>query len=46
MKNKLFKLYAYVNTIDRRYIQWAYLAFTLGLLILSPMNELPGSGTR
>lgn len=46
MKNKFFQFFAYLNTIDRRYIQWAYVAFTLSLLIVSPMNEMPGSGTR
>jgi len=46
MKNKVFQIYAYLNNIDRRYMQLAYFAFTLGLLILSPMSEMPGSGTR
>jgi len=46
MKNKLFQYFICLNTIDRRYIQWAYIAFTLSLLLVSPMNEMPGSGTR
>ncbi len=45
MKNKLFQLYAYFNSIDRRYIQWAYFVFMLGMVILRAPED-GGSGTR
>ena len=44
MKNKLFQLYVYFNTIDRRYIQWAYFVFVLGMAIMT--SEDGGGGTR
>jgi len=45
MKNKLFKLYAYVITIDRRYLQLAYSVFLLAFFILCSPED-GGSGTR
>ena len=45
MKTKLFQLYVYFNNIDRRYIQWAYLAFTLAMFIIASPED-GGSGTR
>jgi len=46
MKNKLFQLYLYFNHMDRRYIQWAYFVFTLGLLIVKGTSDEGGGGTR
>ena len=44
MKNKLFQLYVKLNTIDRRYMQYAYFVLMLAMLV---MNRAPedGSGT-
>ena len=46
MKNKFFQLYTYFNTIDRRYIQWAYFVFTLSLFLVRGMSDDGGTGTR
>jgi len=46
MKNKFFQLYTYFNTIDRRYIQWAYFVFAMGLMIVRGTSEEIGGGTR
>ena len=46
MKNKLFQLYVQLNNIDRRYIQWAYFAFMLAMLVIQGSPEDGGSGTR
>jgi hypothetical protein len=46
MKNKLFQLYVQFNNIDRRYIQWAYFVFMLGMFIVQGSTEDGGSGTR
>lgn len=46
MKNKLFQLYVHLNTMDRRYIQWAYFVFALSLLIIRGMTDEPSGGTR
>jgi len=45
MKNKLFQLYAYVSTIDRRYVQYAYLAYMLAVFVLRVPDDGSG-GTR
>jgi hypothetical protein len=46
MKDKFFQLYLYFNTIDRRYVQWAYFVFALGMLIVRGTSEDSGGGTR
>ena len=45
MKNKFFQLYAYVSTIDRRYLQLAYSIFMLAFFIIYAPED-GGSGTR
>jgi hypothetical protein len=45
MKTKLFQLYAYVNNIDRRYVQWAYFAFMLAMFVIQGSPEDGGGGT-
>ena len=45
MNKTLFKLYAFYNSIDRRYIQFAYMVFMLGMMVLR-VPEDGGSGTR
>ncbi len=45
MKNKLFQLYAYASTIDRRYLQLAYSVFMLAVFIICSPED-GGSGTR
>lgn len=45
MKNKLTQLYIYINTIDRRYIQYASLVFMLAMFILRAPEDGSG-GTR
>lgn len=45
MKTKLFQLYTYFNNLDRRYIQWAYFAFTLAMFIARGSTEDGGGGT-
>jgi hypothetical protein len=44
MKNKLFQLYVKLNTIDRRYIQYAYFAFMFAMMVALRSPE-DGSGT-
>lgn len=46
MKTKLFQLYTYFNSIDRRYLQWAYFVLMLALYITTGSTEDGGSGTR
>lgn len=46
MKNRLFQLYVRFNNIDRRYFQWTYFIFMLGLLVLQGSPEDGGGGTR
>jgi hypothetical protein len=46
VKNKLFQLFVSINNIDRRYIQWAYFVFMLGMLIVQGAPEDGGGGTR
>ena len=45
MKNKLFQLYIYINTIDRRYIQLAYFVFMLAMFVANSPED-GGNGTR
>ena len=45
MKNKLTQLFITINTIDRRYIQYAYFVFTLAMFILRAPEDGSG-GTR
>lgn len=45
MNKSLFKLYALYNSIDRRYLQIAYMVFMLGMVILRAPED-GGSGTR
>ena len=45
MKNKLTQLFIYINTIDRRYMQYAYFVFMLAMFILGAPED-GGSGTR
>lgn len=45
MKTKLFQIYTYFNTIDQRYIQWAYFVFMLGLVLVKGMSDDPGGGS-
>jgi hypothetical protein len=45
MKNKLTQLFIYVNTIDRRYMQYAYFVFMLAMFILRAPDDGSG-GTR
>ena len=46
MKNKLFQMYMYVNSIDRRYIQVAYFVFMLAMMIIQTSPEDGSTGTR
>lgn len=46
MKTKLFQLYVYFNSMDRRYIQWAYFVFMLGLFVIQGSPEDGSGGTR
>jgi hypothetical protein len=46
MKTKLFQLYMHFNSIDRRYIQWAYFVFMLAIFIAQGSTEDGGGGTR
>ena len=46
MKTKLFQLYAYANSIDRRYVQYAYFVFMLAMLFIKGSPEDGGGGTR
>jgi|KBSSwiStaDraftv2_1062776.scaffolds.fasta_scaffold8353564_1 hypothetical protein len=45
MKSKLFQLYAYISTIDRRYIQLAYSVFMFAAFVICAPED-GGSGTR
>jgi len=45
MKTKLFQLYMYANTIDRRYIQFAYFVFMLAAFIICAPED-GGGGTH
>ena len=45
MKNKLTQLFITINTIDRRYVHYAYFIFTLAMFILRAPED-GGSGTR
>jgi hypothetical protein len=45
MNKTLIKLYAFYNSIDRRYIQIAYMVFMLGMVLLRAPED-GGSGTR
>ena len=45
MKTKLLQLYVYFNNIDRRYLQWAKLAFMLAMFFIASPED-GGSGTR
>jgi len=46
MKNKLFRLYMYINNIDRRHIQFAYFVVMFALMIAQMSPEDGSSGTR
>ena len=45
MKTKFAQFVFFVNTIDRRYLQMAYFAFTLALFVLRVPDDGSG-GTR
>jgi len=45
MKTKLTQLFFYINTIDQRYVQFAYFAFMLAMFILRFPDDGSG-GTR
>lgn len=46
MKTKLTQFAIYLNNIDRRYIQFAYLTFMLALFVLRLSPEDGSGGTR
>jgi len=46
MKNKLFQLYMKLNTIDCRYIQYAYFVFMFAMLVTNGLPEDGSGGTR
>ncbi len=45
MKTKLTQIFIYINTLDRRYMQFAYFVFTLAMFILRAPDDGSG-GTR
>ena len=46
MKNKLFQLYAYFNSLDRRHLQLAYFVFMLAMFVVKGAPEDCSGGTR
>jgi len=46
MKTKLVQFVIYINSIDRRYIQFAYFTFMLALVVLRLSPDDGSGGTR